>query len=400
MLDILVIYYVSFYRFHKHLKDEPFVNLHICNLAAQTGVTRFTQMNDHWQYSKNESLQPEQLMEYTHLLVEAKSKYSASLKVFTDTHVIVDSVDTFAQISINSKLIPPIKIKTRPAIFILERKDFREFPREKSQFIDADVIEDSTSSQMSTEEKDEVATDTGTEEKAIGDDTPVIIPNVEDDYGIPEKALETEINIEKEEYVVDDGTKPATILEEKTERHVKKAVDGLKLLRKERKQKAIAKIKSETRKQVVASAKERLRELMKRHKHITDELEEKSDDELLLDAKELDGRGDIPEQVNIEELSPIETTVDDTLNISVTEIGVDPVEDFAQSSSDISRRDLHIDDIVEEVIQRLIDRKIYDHKTKPDDIRPEDRQIIQQIVEEVLAEKMNYTNESLVNKVG
>lgn len=40
---------------------------------------------------------------------------------------------------------------------------------------------------------------------------------------------------------------------------------------------------------------------------------------------------------------------------------------------------------------RLIDRKIYDDKTKPEDIKAEDRKMIQKIVEEVISERMNYT---------
>ncbi|KPI92414.1 putative Dol-P-Man:Man(7)GlcNAc(2)-PP-Dol alpha-1,6-mannosyltransferase [Papilio xuthus] len=117
-------------RFHKLLKNEPYVHVHISNLAAQTGVTRFTQIHDHWTYSKNESLSPEQLLQYTHLLVEAKSKYSPTIKSFTQTHVVLDSVDTFSHVAVNYKLIPPVRIKTRPAIFILERKNFRNYNRD------------------------------------------------------------------------------------------------------------------------------------------------------------------------------------------------------------------------------------------------------------------------------
>lgn len=357
-------------------------------------------MNDHWKYSKNESLQPEQLQEFTHLLVEAKSKYSSSLKVFTHTHVILDSVETFAQISINTKIIPPIKIKTKPAIFILERKDFREFPRDKSQMIDADVVEDSESSQTSAEEKDDFSIDVDRNEKI--EDLPVVQFEAEDK--LFEQQLETEQVIEIEEPGVTDELKEPTFYEEEPtkENDVKKAVDDMKALRKERKQKAIAKIKSETRKQVVASAKEKLRELMKRHKDIAKELAEakpSDDDQSELDTKEIDGRGDIPETEDVEASANLDAQEDEVLEEVIESQVETPVEKIAQSSSDIvNSTNERIDDIVEEVIQRLIDRKIYDDKTKLEDIKPEDRQVIQQIVEEVLAERMNYTNTDSVQQ--
>lgn len=54
--------------------------------------------------------------------MEAKSKYSPNIKPYMKTHDILDSVDGFSHITINYNGIPPIKIKTKPTIFIMKRK--------------------------------------------------------------------------------------------------------------------------------------------------------------------------------------------------------------------------------------------------------------------------------------
>lgn len=56
------------------------------------------------------------------MLMEAKSKYSPNIKPYLRTHDILDAVDGFSHISLNYNMIPPIKIKTKPTIFIMKRK--------------------------------------------------------------------------------------------------------------------------------------------------------------------------------------------------------------------------------------------------------------------------------------
>ncbi|VEN49431.1 unnamed protein product [Callosobruchus maculatus] len=111
-------------RLHRLAKEEPNVKLHICNLAAQTGVTRFTQYNENWTYSKKENLLPGdyELYQFTHLIAEAKSKFSTSLKPYVATHDIIDTIEAFHQVSFNYLSIPPVKIKTKPVLFTLKRK--------------------------------------------------------------------------------------------------------------------------------------------------------------------------------------------------------------------------------------------------------------------------------------
>lgn len=76
-------------------------------------------------YSKAENLTSgsKEMMTFTHLLLEAKSKYSQNLKPYSRTHDILDSVEGFSHIAFNYNTFPPFRIKTKPMIFILKRKE-------------------------------------------------------------------------------------------------------------------------------------------------------------------------------------------------------------------------------------------------------------------------------------
>ena len=63
-----------------------------------------------------------EMLKFTHLLMEAKSKYSPNIKPYLRTHDILDSVDGYSHIAVNYNILPPVKIKTKPAIFIMRRK--------------------------------------------------------------------------------------------------------------------------------------------------------------------------------------------------------------------------------------------------------------------------------------
>uniref|UniRef100_A0A2H1VNH9 Mannosyltransferase n=1 Tax=Spodoptera frugiperda TaxID=7108 RepID=A0A2H1VNH9_SPOFR len=399
---------VAITRFHKLMKNEPFVHVHICNLAAQTGVTRFTQINDSWRYSKNESLALEQLQDYTHLLVEAKSKYSPNLKYFAQTHVILDSVESFSQVAMNYKLMPPVKIKTKPAIFILERKDFREFPHGHNLAAVSDPYTRMQIDEAVSKNEDvvDVVNYENINELGSMQSEPEADAEVQTDDNISSENLSTTEVIES---TVDEATqKPSEDIIEEIEEPIqkdvkvdnklpkfpkaKKAFDDLKMLRQERKKKAIEKIKTETRKEVVESAKEKLKEIMKRHKHIAVELSENIISDMSAEIEEKDGRGDIPEtEVTPEEPKP-DLVDKEEIKEESKEQGDAIKEDLVEKAEVTNNTNENIDTIVEEVILRLIDRKIYDDKTKPEDIKPEDRLMIQKIVEEVISEKLNYSN--------
>nr|CAG4647835.1 EOG090X04MD [Moina brachiata]SVE92959.1 EOG090X04MD [Moina brachiata] len=109
---------------HELEGPEASVSVHIDNFAAQTGVSRFGQLHAHWRYDKTENLKPgcPELRLFTHLIVEAKSKHAYSLKPYSETHDIIGHVDSFSHIRSSYNHFPPIRIKFKPALFVLKNK--------------------------------------------------------------------------------------------------------------------------------------------------------------------------------------------------------------------------------------------------------------------------------------
>ncbi|XP_065219968.1 probable Dol-P-Man:Man(7)GlcNAc(2)-PP-Dol alpha-1,6-mannosyltransferase [Planococcus citri] len=111
-------------RLHGLEESHSLVNVHIDNLSAQTGVTRFTQLNDRWRYNKTENLSAEspEIMSFTHLLIEGRNKYSPSVKPLVDnTHRVLDIVEGFSHLTFSYRSLWPVKIKTKPVILILKK---------------------------------------------------------------------------------------------------------------------------------------------------------------------------------------------------------------------------------------------------------------------------------------
>lgn len=306
--------------------------------------------------------------------------------------MILDSIETFSQITVTYKLLPPIKIKTKPAIFILERKNYRDDAYRINENSDFTYPEDIKLDEVDVEEKE---IDSTNSEEVLSDVPEQILVDVDYttttdgskemtinivDETIPEENIVTAVdaNIDEVKNVLTEESEEILVKAIKS----KKSLEEVKIYnRQERKKKAISKIKSETRKEVVASAKEKLKEIMKRHKHIAEEFSETNISDNFKEVDEVDGRGDIPD---IEFAQNIPENKETVIDIKSTEEAVETVEA-------ISNTNINIDSVVEEVIVRLLDRKIYDDKTKPEDIKVEDRIMIQKIVEEILSEKMNYS---------
>ncbi|XP_071630483.1 dol-P-Man:Man(7)GlcNAc(2)-PP-Dol alpha-1,6-mannosyltransferase [Temnothorax longispinosus] len=125
-------------KLHRLERDsiEP-VHVHIDVFTAQTGVSRFTQTNASWIYSKQENLTTDdpEMLQFTHLLMEARSKYSPNIKPYLRTHDIIDSTDGFSHITLNHNMLPliTIRIKTKPSIFIMKRKSNIKYDPNKAK---------------------------------------------------------------------------------------------------------------------------------------------------------------------------------------------------------------------------------------------------------------------------
>ncbi|CRL05982.1 CLUMA_CG019026, isoform A [Clunio marinus] len=115
---------VAMSRLHRLASPEANVSIHIDNLTAQSGVTRFTEINSNWTYSKNEHLKAgdDELHKFDYLLTEVKNKYSPEMRILQQTHEKIELIECFSNIGIHYTSLLPIKIRTKPCIMILRRK--------------------------------------------------------------------------------------------------------------------------------------------------------------------------------------------------------------------------------------------------------------------------------------
>ncbi|KAL7301550.1 hypothetical protein TKK_0005982 [Trichogramma kaykai] len=136
---------IAITKLHRLEKNSTVpMHVHIDNLAAQTGVSRFAQTNSEWIYSKQENISysdPE-ILQFTHLLMEAKMQYEPNVQQLLKTHTLMDSVEAFSNLEFNREsFFPPVKINTKPSLFILKRKDNLIFDRMNNEMSMEEVNE-------------------------------------------------------------------------------------------------------------------------------------------------------------------------------------------------------------------------------------------------------------------
>lgn len=75
-------------------------------------------------------------------MTEARDKYSDEMRLLGQTHEILEFVECFNSIGLQYKSLLPVKIKTKPCIFIMKRRDGLDRNRIRLNF--DDILETST----------------------------------------------------------------------------------------------------------------------------------------------------------------------------------------------------------------------------------------------------------------
>ncbi|KAG5670491.1 hypothetical protein PVAND_000753 [Polypedilum vanderplanki] len=115
---------VAISRLHRIASNEMNVTIHIDNLTAQTGVTRFTEIYSNWTYRKDENLKAgdAELHNFNYLLVEVKNRFSPEMKLLAQTHEKIELIECFSNIGVHYASFFPIRIRTKPCIMIMKKK--------------------------------------------------------------------------------------------------------------------------------------------------------------------------------------------------------------------------------------------------------------------------------------
>jgi alpha-1,6-mannosyltransferase len=175
---------VAISRLHRIASNEVNVTIHIDNLTAQTGVTRFTEIYSNWTYRKDENLKAgdAELHNFNYLLVEVKNKFSPEMRLLAQTHEKIELVECFSNIGVHYASLLPIKIRTKPCIMIMKKKKNgimlkRYFePEEESEFESDELLGLEEDNEDDVDNDNENSTnDDDDEEEAVTEAPPKVL---------------------------------------------------------------------------------------------------------------------------------------------------------------------------------------------------------------------------------
>uniref|UniRef100_A0A3Q3H249 Mannosyltransferase n=1 Tax=Labrus bergylta TaxID=56723 RepID=A0A3Q3H249_9LABR len=106
---------------HRLLPDKADVFVHIDTYAAETGVSRFLELNTNWRYDKREdlSLTNPEVKLYSHLLMEANV---TKIKLLQDTHHPLAFIEGYSSIAFNLFHLPPVTVRLERKTVLMERR--------------------------------------------------------------------------------------------------------------------------------------------------------------------------------------------------------------------------------------------------------------------------------------